>query len=90
MSAAGKRHLQRVADLGINQGCIVCGEAFAHVHHILEGRVPGRKAGDFCTIPLCLECHTGTHGIHGTRQRWSLHKATELDKLDATLGAIYG
>jgi hypothetical protein len=56
----------------------------------LEGRVPGRKAGDYCTIPLCLECHTGTHGIHGTRQRWSLHKATELDKLDATLGAIYG
>lgn len=29
-----------------------------------------------------------THGIHGTRQRWSLHKASELEALDRTLEAL--
>lgn len=88
MSAAGRRHMARVAQLGMEQGCIVCGERFAHVHHLMEGRTPGRRSGDFCTIPLCEACHTGTHGIHGTRQRWSLHKASELDALDRTLEAL--
>lgn len=32
---------------------------------------------------------TTTDGIHGTRQRWSLHKASELEALDRTLAAIY-
>jgi hypothetical protein len=90
MSSAGKRHLQRVADYGREAGCIVCGHPFAHLHHILEGRTPGRKSGDWCVVPLCVECHTGTHGIHGTRQRWSLFKAHELEALDRTLEAIYG
>lgn len=88
MSTKGKRHLQRVADYGQQVGCIVCAGPYAHLHHILEGRTPGRKSGDFCTIPLCIECHTGTHGIHGTRQRWSLHKADELEALNRTLEAL--
>ena len=82
MSNAGKRHLKKVADLGRENGCIVCGEPFAHVHHVMEGRTPGRRSGDFCTIPLCYECHQGTGGIHGTRQRWFLFKASELEALD--------
>lgn len=90
MSAAGKRHLQRVADFGQSAGCCVCGEPFAHIHHILEGRTPGRKAGDFCTVPLCWECHLGTDGIHQTRQRWSLRKMDELKALDMVLEAVYG
>lgn len=88
MSTAGKRHLQKVAEFGQENGCIVCGEPFAHVHHILEGRTPGRKSGDFCVVPVCLECHTGTDGIHGTRKRWSLHKASELEALNRTLEAL--
>ncbi len=89
MSAAGKRHLQRVADFGQQAGCCVCGEPFAHLHHILEGRTPGRKSGYFCVVPVCEPCHTGPDGIHGTRQRWSLRKANELDALNRTLEAIY-
>lgn len=89
MSNAGKRHMQRVADLGSQIGCVVCGGTFAHVHHVMEGRTPGRRSGDFCTVPLCYECHQGKDGIHGTRQRWSLHKASELEALDRTLAAIY-
>jgi hypothetical protein len=81
MSNKGKRHMGRVAEFGQSNGCIVCGEPYADVHHILEGRTPGRRSGDFCTIPLCKECHTGTHGIHGSRRRWSLHKAAEESEL---------
>ncbi len=88
MSNAGKRHMQRVADLGRENGCIVCGEVFAHVHHVMEGRTPGRRSGDFCTVPLCYECHEGRDGIHGTRQRWSLFKASELEALNRTLEAL--
>lgn len=90
MSIKGKRHMQRVADFGSVAGCVVCSEPFAHLHHVLEGRTPGRKSGDFMVVPVCTECHTGTHGIHGTRQRWSLHKASELEALNRTLEAIYG
>lgn len=90
MSAAGKRHMQRVADYGQQAGCCVCGEPFAHLHHILEGRTPGRKSGDWCVIPLCIACHTLQDGIHGTRLRWTLRKADELEALNRTLEAIYG
>jgi hypothetical protein len=90
VSVAGKNHLQRLVDHGLDNGCCVCGEPFAHIHHILEGRTPGRKAGDFCTVPLCWECHLGAGGIHGTRQRWTLRKMDELKALDKTLEAVYG
>lgn len=90
MSNAGKRHMQKVADLGAQVGCVVCGGIFAHVHHVMEGRTPGRRSGDFCTVPLCWECHAGKDGIHGTRQRWGLHKASELEALNRTMEAIYG
>ena len=88
MSAKGRRHLEKVAQLGMEQGCIVCGQPFAHVHHVMEGRTPGRRSGDFCTIPLCYECHEGAHGIHGTRQRWTMYKASELEALNRTLEAL--
>jgi hypothetical protein len=90
MSNAGKRHMQRVADWGADHGCVVCGQPFAHIHHVMEGRTPGRRSGDFCVVPLCWECHEGTNGIHGDRIRWSLHKASELEALNRTLEAIYG
>lgn len=88
MSTKGKRHMGKVAQLGQEIGCIVCGEVFAHVHHVMEGRTPGRRSGDFTTIPLCYECHEGKHGIHGTRQRWTLHKDSELAALNRTLEAL--
>ena len=90
MSAAGKRHLQRVADFGQCAGCVVCGEPFAHLHHIIEGRTPGRRSGDFCVVPVCEPCHTGPHGIHGNGQRWTLRKMDELKALDRTQEAVYG
>lgn len=87
---AGKRHMQRVAEFGQTHGCVVCSAPFAHLHHILEGRTPGRRSGDFCVVPLCVECHIGPHGIHGDRSRWRMLKMDELEALDMTLEGIYG
>lgn len=89
-TAAEKRHMGRVAEYGQRNGCVVCHEPAVHVHHVLEGRTPGRRSGNFCTIPLCYECHEGKGGIHGTRERWSLNKASELAALDEVLEGIYG
>lgn len=89
-NSAGRRHMQRVADVGLERGCCVCGAPYAHLHHILEGRTPGRKSGDFCVVPVCWECHEGTHGIHGDRMRWSMAKIDELAALNKTLEAVYG
>ncbi len=86
-----KKHMQRVADWGKENGCVVCGEPYAHLHHVLEGRTPGRKSSDYTVIPVCLECHTGSQGIHGDRLRWSLLKMDELKALAATIeGVFYG
>ena len=58
-TAAAKRHMGRVAELG----CIACaklghGQSVAAVHHIREGRI---ARNDWLTIPLCHAHHTGTH-----------------------------
>ena len=90
MSNAGKRHMQRVADWAMDHGCVVCGESFAHLHHMLEDRTPGRRADDWLTMGLCWECHEGSQGIHGDRQRWKLRNMTESKALAATLEGIYG
>lgn len=91
MTNSTKKHLQRVAEYGQQNGCVCCGEPFSHLHHILEGRTPGRKSSDFTVIPLCLDCHTGFQGIHGDRLRWSLRKMDELKALAKTIeGVFYG
>lgn len=60
------------------------------IHHILEGRTPGRRSSDWTTIPVCPEHHRGKDGIHGTRQAWKLAKQDELKALGETLASIYG
>jgi len=90
MSNSGKRHMQRVAEYARDNGCAVCGEPFAEVHHMLEDRTPGRRADDWLTMGLCLECHQGTHGIHGTRERWKLRDMSESKALAKTLDGVYG
>lgn len=91
MGNDAKRHMQRVVDWATNAGCVVCGAPFAHLHHILEDRTPGRKSSDFLVVPLCYECHQGTHGIHGTRDRWKNRKCSETQALAETIeGVCYG
>lgn len=81
-TAAGKRHMGRVAALG----CIVCdlkgyAETPAQVHHIREGRI---ARNDFLTIPLCPGHHTGTAAnIHMAKEALlqSLRMGSEFDLL---------
>lgn len=86
MSAAGKRHMGRIARLG----CIACrllalGDSPAQVHHIREGRI---ARSDTLTIPLCPPHHTGSRmSVHHDKD--SLLRAigvgSEFDLLAATL-----
>lgn len=85
MSAA-QRHMARVATLP----CCLCGATPVEVHHILEGRIPGRRSSDWTTIPLCADCHRGRHGIHGDKAMLRVLKTTELELLAETLETLYG
>ena len=82
---AEKAHLSRVASLP----CCLCGSFGVNVHHILEGRVKGRKSGAFTCIPLCPDCHTGRFGVHGDKTMLKIHKITELELLGATIERLY-
>jgi hypothetical protein len=84
MSAAGKRHMDRVAQLP----CCVCGAHGVQVHHIREGQGMAQRASDFLTIPVCPDCHQGPNGIHGNRSLMRIQKVGELDLLARTIEAL--
>lgn len=87
MTISAKRHLSRVAELP----CVVCGAQPVEVHHILEGRTPGRRSPDWLAIPCCLDCHRGSkNGIHGEGNMWRVMRKTEHDCLAETLETLYG
>jgi hypothetical protein len=76
----------RVAELP----CAICSDWPVTVHHILEGRIPGRKSEDTLTLPLCPEHHQGSQGIHtlGPREWCRRFKTTEMRLLAATIEAL--
>lgn len=86
MSAAGKRHMARVARLA----CVLCGAEPVEVHHIREGQGAAQRAQDTLTVALCPDCHRGPNGLHGlgTRGFYARYKRDELDLLAATLEAL--
>lgn len=88
MNIAESRHIYRVKMLP----CCLCGmPAPSDAHHILEGRIQGRKAPHFCTIPLCKDCHQGEkNGIHGQQFMLKIMKQTELGLLALTIELLYG
>lgn len=83
-----KRHIERVKHLP----CGVCGQSGpSDAHHIIEGRTPNRRAPDWLTMPLCKDCHQGSHnGIHGRRAMWNIMRVNEQDVLNDTLEKLYG
>lgn len=83
MSAAGKRHMARVAALP----CILCGAMPVEVHHIREGQGAAQRAHDTLTVPLCPDCHRGPNGIHGLGRKgfYTRYNRDELDLLAETL-----
>lgn len=90
-SAAGKRHMGRVAGIG----CILCrhlgyGQTPAEVHHIREGQGAAQRASDTLTVPLCPEHHRGQSGLHGmgVKAFERTYRLSELDLLALTLEAL--
>lgn len=73
-----REHLARIKALP----CSVCGEAGpSEAHHI-------RQHVQLLCIPLCVSCHRGPLGWHGTKAHWRVRKMDELDALAVTLGAL--
>ena len=83
MTAASKRRLSKVAELG----CVVCRRP-AEIHHV---RSNGSRRDDAAVLPLCPVHHrNGGHGValhagvktgearHGTQADWLAWVATEL------------
>ena len=54
-------------------------------HHIRTGHGLGDRASDYLTVALCVECHRGTHGFHGTKALMKIAKLSELDLLGETI-----
>lgn len=82
-TAAEKRHMQKVAELG----CIVCELAGfkdtpSEVHHVRARHGWGRSS-HLATIPLCPIHHRGNHGVHsmGRDQFEEMHGKSELELL---------
>ena len=84
---AEKAHMAKVARLS----CALCDAKPVELHHILEGRTPGRRSPNWLVIPLCSDCHRGDHnGIHGRQAMLKVMKTTELELLAQTLEQVYG
>ena len=49
--------------------CCVCGKPYVQLHHVLYG-VGNRQIADKYgyIVPLCLEHHTGSGGVHFNRE----------------------
>lgn len=81
---AEKKYLDRVAGLP----CVLCGAHGVHIHHAREGQGMAQRAQNWLAIALCPDCHTGSTGIHGNRQRMKLQKVDEMDLLARTIEAL--
>lgn len=88
MNRAEHDHVGRIKSMP----CALCFRAApSDAHHLLEGRIKGRRSAHFCTIPLCKDCHQGErNGIHGQQYMWKIMKQTELGLLAITLETLYG
>ena len=75
-TAAEKQHIERIK----NMACIVCGASGpSDCHEIRQGQW-------FTSLPLCRDCHMGSHnGIHGRKAIWNVKKLDEVDALALTV-----
>ena len=60
--------------------CVVCdADGPSEVHEPEQGLW-------HASMPLCSDCHRSSSGWHGTRQRWSARKMTELKAINKAVG----
>lgn len=78
-----------------NQRCALCTklgkqqDSPTEAHHPRDGQGMSQRAGDFCAIALCGDCHRGPQGIHGDRTLLRMAKVTEWDLHDITNEGVY-
>lgn len=83
MTAAERDHVTRIKLMP----CCVCGagggeSAPSEAHEIEQGQW-------FTSIPLCADCHRGSHnGLHGQRRAWRVKKLTELSALNSVVAQL--
>lgn len=72
-------HIVRVKSLP----CSVCNAPGpSECHEIKQGQW-------FTGISLCVECHRGHRGWHGTKSIWRILKMDELDALAVTIKRLF-
>lgn len=79
INAKARAHLARIKEMP----CIVCEtKGPSEAHHIRQG-------DHFSCLPLCQDCHTGSHnGIHGRQAIWKVLKLDELGALNRLIERI--
>lgn len=78
LNARERAHLGRVKELP----CSVCDlPGPSEAHHVKQGQ-------QYTAIALCVDCHRGNSGWHGTKALWRIRKMDELDALNVTLGRL--
>lgn len=86
-----KRYLELVKSVP----CVCCTALGARqqsptdAHHPRDGVGLSQRAGHYCAIALCYECHQGPLGIHGNRTVMRLAKLNEWDMHDLTQAAVF-
>jgi hypothetical protein len=87
MSKHESDYMGRVKSLS----CVLCDllgqpqSGVTEAHHIRTGHGLGDRASDFLTVALCVDCHRGTHGFHGTKTLMRIAKLSEMDLLAETI-----
>lgn len=73
---AETQHIERIKSMS----CVICDlRPPSDCHEIKQGQW-------FSSIPLCKDCHTGSHnGIHGRKAMWKVKRMDEIDALAKTV-----
>lgn len=73
-------HLARIKEMN----CVICeAPGPSDAHHVEQHQ-------QYLCIPLCKDCHQGSHnGIHGRQAIWKVKKMDELKALNETLKRLF-
>lgn len=77
-TASERSYIERLAE----QSCVVCDFGPVEIHEFEQGAW-------FASVPLCVPCHRGPDGWHGTRQRWTLRKMDMLKAINKAVGKAW-
>lgn len=79
LNAKERRHLANVKELP----CSLCDASGpSEAHHYKQHR-------QYTCIALCVDCHRGPLGWHGTKALWRIKKMDEIDALNVTLERLF-